>query len=876
MTRSPLLAAGRLRWRSRCSRKRRKKLAGRGDSLVQPDYRRPRFETLEDRRLLAFDVSFLAAGLFDIDGIANFTGGAADFGSSFDGVDGFSSLLVTDAFALDASPTTGNGLPDDGFFPANAFHPDVQLDYRNADNGDNIRQLGTAESFTVSQVAGFSFSQLHLFSMTGGGAMPFFVELEYQDGGITILQSISPDWFDTVTDGSQQGDAIQYALIDGMDREEFGYDDANAAAIFGHSFPVDPARPLASVTVRAGVSVPPTGLMNVLGMTLEPSLDFGDIASGGHPTALIDDGARHVATGPRLGDTVTTEVDAKAIAVCCPLLDAIGDEDDGVEFSAGGVLSAGTTAEVRVSLVNADGASNRLDAWIDWNANGVFENNEKIFDNFDLGVSNGDQVLPVSVPATVVSGFSFARFRLSTAGGLGPSGLAADGEVEDLQVEVRRDGVHFAGALVGVDFDASGGAIPANWNAVNAFDVTGQSFTNLIAESGFISPYTLTLSSTLSSTQGYDVAIANALPVHSNPLDGLDGIISSGGDSQSGDIFAVWSGLRPGATYEVYVFGLDETDFDDDLTITVNGFPPISFQQTPTNHQLWVNAAQSDGSALVDHAIITKAGANGEIQINIQQNADSEAIAIAGLAIEQLPYPGPRVLTTTVNNGATVQYQGQFAYTVEIDSGLMGSIDVDAIELVGDASGPQPAALVSASSTGASTLYTFQFDGIPDDDYTLRLLSGDGLFEDNLGADLDGNEDGVPGGDFMLNFSTVRTGFSWHNKIFSEDVNGDGGLTVTDLRQIFTFFDGNSGPLDPAGPAFDDLYMDVNDDGSLTITDVRLVFVGVGAGLQGPGEGEGLGEGEGVASPVDFQADAEEEEEERWLAAWLALVEEGF
>src|SRR4030095_445505 len=48
----------------------------------------------------------------------------------------------------------------------------------------------------------------------------------------------------------------------------------------------------------------------------------------------------------------------------------------------------------------------------------------------------GDEtrLFTLAAPATLSAGESFARFRLSTQGGLGPGGEAVDGEVEDYHV----------------------------------------------------------------------------------------------------------------------------------------------------------------------------------------------------------------------------------------------------------------------------------------------------------------------------------------------------------------------------------------------------------------------------------------------------------
>jgi hypothetical protein len=107
--------------------------------------------------------------------------------------------------------------------------------------------------------------------------------------------------------------------------------------------------------------------------------------------------------------------------------DAHGDDEDGVQFTS--ALRQGQIATVRVTASRAG----RLDAFFDFNADGDFADpGEKIFDSVPLaaGVNN----LSFVVPASAVSAPTYARFRLSSAGGLSFDGPALDGEVEDYRV----------------------------------------------------------------------------------------------------------------------------------------------------------------------------------------------------------------------------------------------------------------------------------------------------------------------------------------------------------------------------------------------------------------------------------------------------------
>ncbi|MFT5327120.1 MAG: hypothetical protein ACI8P0_005008, partial [Planctomycetaceae bacterium] len=155
--------------------------------------------------------------------------------------------------------------------------------------------------------------------------------------------------------------------------------------------------------------------------------DFGD---GPILTSAAVDGARHAATGPTLGATRDVENDGLESA-SADTDDLNGtDDEDGVTFGAITVGQQNATV-----TVNVQGAVGKLDAWIDFNGDGSFNGvGEQIFDS--VSVLTGDNNLTFDVPAEAISGNTIARFRLSTLGGLAPTGLAADGEVEDYQVSL--------------------------------------------------------------------------------------------------------------------------------------------------------------------------------------------------------------------------------------------------------------------------------------------------------------------------------------------------------------------------------------------------------------------------------------------------------
>ncbi len=109
-------------------------------------------------------------------------------------------------------------------------------------------------------------------------------------------------------------------------------------------------------------------------------------------------------------------------------LELSGDDEDGVVMSA---FNRNTVTEVIVTA-SADGL---LDAWIDFNIDGDFDDpGEQILASQQ--VKAGQNTFEVTPPADTVDGRTVGRFRLSSIGGLRPTGLAPDGEVEDYVVNI--------------------------------------------------------------------------------------------------------------------------------------------------------------------------------------------------------------------------------------------------------------------------------------------------------------------------------------------------------------------------------------------------------------------------------------------------------
>ena len=165
--------------------------------------------------------------------------------------------------------------------------------------------------------------------------------------------------------------------------------------------------------------------------------DCGDApetaTAGGYPTLLASNGARHVPVGPWLGDDSDrpdSEPDGQpdGHALGDDNNPAVaGDDEDGVSIPplVQGQLAAAT--------VEVNGGGGVVQAWIDFDGDKAWEAGESIFDGF---LPDGIHVIPFSVPNAAVAGQTFARFRISSKGDLGPVGAARDGEVEDHEVSI--------------------------------------------------------------------------------------------------------------------------------------------------------------------------------------------------------------------------------------------------------------------------------------------------------------------------------------------------------------------------------------------------------------------------------------------------------
>ena len=190
-------------------------------------------------------------------------------------------------------------------------------------------------------------------------------------------------------------------------------------------------------------------------------VDYGD-APDSYGTLLGSDGARHTLVDNfYLGSGVDAEVDGQ------PTFDASGDgsTDDGIYIRTPDGANAGKfldftlrdniSNELYITATAPSGSQSFgfVDAWIDFNQDGDFDDpGEQILFSKALTIDAIDpqgsasqlgQLITInSLPSGALEGDTIARFRYSSTGGLTPTGLASDGEVEDYQVTIGAPSVN--------------------------------------------------------------------------------------------------------------------------------------------------------------------------------------------------------------------------------------------------------------------------------------------------------------------------------------------------------------------------------------------------------------------------------------------------
>jgi hypothetical protein len=493
------------------------------------------------------------------------------------------------------------------------------------------------------------------------------------------------------------------------------------------------------------------------------AVDFGD-APAPYPVTLIEDGARHEATGPRLGADRDSESDGAHSAAADADDTTDVDDEDGVSF---GFIRAGQLgASVTVNVQNAGGGA-KLDAWVDFNGDGCWGGPfEQIADN--VMVADGNNIIIFDVPSWAIDGQSYARLRLSTAGDLAPGGSADDGEVEDYQVTITTPAIasgFFGGPNV-ITTDANGA-----WS-VFAADVDGDGDMDVLTASilddtmawyandgsGYFTPYIIT------------IAADGAESVFAADVDG-DGDMDVLSASCKDDTIAWYENdgsenftphtITKDAVWARSVFAADvDGDGDMDVLSASGGDDKIA----------WYD---NDGSEnFTPHTITEDAhGAHSVFAADVDGDGDMDVLS-ASIDDSKIAWYA---------NGGSENFT---AHTITIDD--VKSRSVFAADLDGDgdmdvlsASGHDGVTWYANDGSETFTAHTITTD--VNDAWSIFAADVDGDGDmDALSASLYDNKIAWYKNDGSGNFTahTIATDANRARSVFAADVDGDGDLDV--------------------------------------------------------------------------------------------------
>jgi len=354
-------------------------------------------------------------------------------------------------------------------------------------------------------------------------------------------------------------------------------------------------------------------------------VDWGDApdmaGAPSYPTLAASNGANHtLGSQLYLGLQVDAELDGQ------PTMAADGDDlngvddEDGVNFVT--ALLYGRQAKVDVVASQAG----MLDAWIDYNADGDWTDaGEQIFAAAPVnpGLNTLTFTLPAMAPGPVR--VSYARFRLSSAGGLAPGGAAPDGEVEDYRVKLASVGsisgtkvwdVNADGALDAAEPRLAGFTVYADLNNNGQLDVgepsavtssTGQyTLVNLAPGSYTVRQVADPLWRITAPSGGSHTVTVNSGQWVSgiNFGDWMLGDLDFDQDVDADDIDLEGAAIQGGLTGSLYDLNGDGTVDDDDLTTIVEDL--VFVGGDPTDRGTYFGDADLDGDVDLDDFAILK------------------------------------------------------------------------------------------------------------------------------------------------------------------------------------------------------------------------------------------------------------------------------
>lgn len=203
-------------------------------------------------------------------------------------------------------------------------------------------------------------------------------------------------------------------------------------------------------------------------------LDFGDLPSP-YATTTAANGARHVGSPDIFLGNVAPDLsqDVSPGPSTADADDADGlDDEDSIRISTLYPVR-GSYFTVPVSVTNFGNVPGRVFGFIDWNADGDFDDTDETVSD-DVWASTGPSMnwLHFRAPETASTTNPVAfRIRISTVEELSATGLAPDGEVEDYLLTVLESGLDFGDlpdSIAGTAPGVHGSAAPPDYQTTLA------------------------------------------------------------------------------------------------------------------------------------------------------------------------------------------------------------------------------------------------------------------------------------------------------------------------------------------------------------------------------------------------------------------------
>ena len=267
----------------------------------------------------------------------------------------------------------------------------------------------------------------------------------------TVMENTTAVMTVSATDADLPAQTVTLSIAGGADQSRFTLAAGQLAFIAPPDFesPTDAdGDSIYEVVVQADDGSGRTTVQTILITVMGPPADYGDApdstagtGTGNYNTRGADRGPRHtIVPGLRIGANVDggTGTLQNVAANADDVNAALPDDEDGINPAADLVLTVGAQPTVNVRVTNTSAVAATLYGWIDYNANGVFDNaTERASILVPNGTSNGIVALVFPAVPPGFHGTTYARLRLSSdAAAANPTGAATNGEVEDYRATI--------------------------------------------------------------------------------------------------------------------------------------------------------------------------------------------------------------------------------------------------------------------------------------------------------------------------------------------------------------------------------------------------------------------------------------------------------